>query len=58
MLMAQMEKSAWWFKFQIDVDHPWHGKRYKKLGHVLNYISKMSAYRRSFTCFTAAVYEW
>lgn len=22
-------KSAWWFKFQIDVDHPWHGKRYK-----------------------------
>jgi len=33
-------KSAWWFKFQIDVDHPLAWQTVQELGHVLNYISK------------------
>ena len=33
-------KNAWWFKFQIDVDHPLAWQTVQELGHVLNYISK------------------
>lgn len=33
-------KSAWWFKFQINVDHPLAWQTVQELGHVLNYISK------------------
>ena len=33
-------KSAWWFKFQIDVEHPLAWQTVQELGHVLNYISK------------------
>lgn len=31
---------AWWFKFQIDVEHPLAWQTVQELGHVLNYISK------------------
>ena len=40
-------KQAWWFKFQINVDHPLAWQTVQELGHVLNYISKMSACRLS-----------
>ena len=33
-------KQAWWFKCQINVDHPWAWQTVQELGHVLNYISK------------------
>lgn len=33
-------EQAWWFKFQIDVDHPLAWQTVQELGHVLNYISK------------------
>ena len=33
-------QSAWWFKFQINVDHPLAWQTVQELGHVLNYISK------------------
>ncbi|AUX90421.1 hypothetical protein KTG68_01150 [Acinetobacter variabilis] len=33
-------KQAWWFKFQINVDHPLAWQTVQELGHVLNYISK------------------
>ncbi len=33
-------KTAWWFKFQINVDHPLAWQTVQELGHVLNYISK------------------
>ena len=32
-------KDAWWFKFQIDVEHPLAWKTVQELGHVLNYLS-------------------
>ena len=31
---------AWWFKFQIDVEHPLAWQTVQELGHVLNYISR------------------
>ena len=31
---------AWWFKFQINVEHPLAWQTVQELGHVLNYISK------------------
>ena len=33
-------KHAWWFKFQIDTEHPLAWQTVQELGHVLNYISK------------------
>ncbi len=52
-------KQAWWFKFQIDVDHPLAWQTVQELGHVLNYISKNERLpTQFFTCFTATVYEW
>ncbi|AOA57477.1 hypothetical protein [Acinetobacter larvae] len=32
-------KHAWWFKFQIDIDHPLAWQTVQELGHVLNYLS-------------------
>ena len=31
---------AWWFKFQINIEHPLAWQTIQELGHVLNYISK------------------
>lgn len=31
---------AWWFKFNIDVEHPLAWQTVQELGHVLNYISR------------------
>lgn len=31
---------AWWFKFQINIEHPLAWQTVQELGHVLNYISK------------------
>ena len=31
---------AWWFKFQIEVEHPLAWQTVQELGHVLNYISR------------------
>jgi len=33
------DKDAWWFKFQIDVEHPLAWQTVQELGHVLNYLS-------------------
>lgn len=30
---------AWWFKFQIDIQHPLAWQTVQELGHVLNYLS-------------------
>ena len=30
---------AWWFKFNIDVEHPLAWQTVQELGHVLNYLS-------------------
>lgn len=32
-------KHAWWFKFQIDIQHPLAWQTVQELGHVLNYLS-------------------
>lgn len=31
---------AWWFKFQINIEHPLAWQTVQELGHVLNYISR------------------
>ncbi|OTG83220.1 hypothetical protein B9T31_14110 [Acinetobacter sp. ANC 4558] len=31
---------AWWFKFQINIEHPLAWQTVQEFGHVLNYISK------------------
>lgn len=38
ILGSEIDQSAWWVKFRINIDHPQAWEAVQRLGHILNYL--------------------